>query len=168
MGVILVILILAETSAVARIVRPMKKDPSDPAKPCVGSQSKCLGVRTTGDHADVAIDGSGNVIIDAAEKAGMSVTRCWTTLIEMGQPHLVPQELDDDNNGARGRGMAVFVHGTGAFEEAEVTNDLRMWFKKGTTVAGVVAPAVSVPIDQYQADLAATLSGWVIDPRKAT
>ncbi len=143
----------------ARIVRPMRKDPADASRPLIGAQSKCLGVRPSGPSADIDIDGAGNV---ALNRKGMSVSEDWRTL----QPHLIPEELDDGMNGARGKGMAVFVHGqgTGAFAEGVVANGLELLFKKGTTIAGNVCPTIAVTLAQYQSDLAATQPAWVDDP----
>lgn len=140
-----------------RIVRPMKKDPSEPNRPRVGSESKCLGVRTTGDHADIEIDELGCVIVN---RKGMSVSASWRTL----PPHLIPEELDDGVIGARGKGMEVFVLGSGSFEEGPIASALELCYKGETTQAGNVCPVVSVPVATYQADLAATRPEWVIDP----
>jgi hypothetical protein len=137
----------------------MIKDPVNVQIPLVGAKSKCLGVRPAGHFADIDLNEAGLVILN---QKGMSVSQDWRTL----KPHLIPQELDDGLNGASGKGMAVFVHGqgTGAFAEGVVANGLEMCFKNGTTIAGNVCPTVSVSLEQYQDDLAATQTSWVIDP----
>lgn len=141
----------------ARIVRPMKKDLAEPTSPRMGSESKCLGVRTSGEHADIEIDESGCVVVN---RKGMSVSASWRTL----PPHLIPEELDDGVIGARGKGMEVFVLGSGPFEEGPVAAALELCYKPATTEAGNVCPVASVPVANFQADLAATRPDWVIDP----
>jgi hypothetical protein len=125
--------------------------------PRVGKQSKCLGVREPpGDHADVEIDGTGHVLLN---RKGLSVTRDWRDL----PGHLIPEHLDDGFNGARGKGMNVFAHGTGTFDEGEIAEGLELLHKTGTVTAGVVAPTVSVLLAEYQQALAATRPDWIID-----
>jgi hypothetical protein len=125
--------------------------------PRVGNRSKCLGVREPPDpHADVEVDGAGNVHLN---RKGLSVTKDWRQL----PGHLIPEHLDDGFNGASGRGMKVFVHGTGSFDEGVVAPGLELLHKAGTTTAGVVAPTATVLLAQYQHDLAATRTNWVVD-----
>lgn len=145
-----------------RIVRPMKKDPKDNL-PLLGDRASCLGARTTGRHADVDIDAAGNVVLN---RKGISVSQCWRTLIAKGLGFLVPEELDDGQNGASGKNMAVYVigNGTGPFAEGTIAEGLRMCFKTGSTELGVVCPTACVPLAQYQADLAATRGDWIEDP----
>jgi phosphoribosylcarboxyaminoimidazole (NCAIR) mutase len=135
----------------------MKKDPADPKRPRVGSESKCLGVRTIGNFADIDIDHSGCVLLN---RKGMSVAATWRIL----PPHLIPEELDDGVNGARGKGMEVFVLGSGGFDEGLVSAALELCYKPNSTDAGNVCPVASVPVADFQADLAATRPDWVIDP----
>ena len=92
----------------------------------------------------------------------MSVSADWRNL----PPVLIPEELEDDTNGARGRGLAVFVHGQGSgpFAEAPVANGLEMRLKPKRADAGHVCPVATVLLAQFQADLAATVADWVIDP----
>lgn len=137
-----------------RIVRPMKKDTDD--LPRVDSRGTCLGVRISGPYADVQFDASGNV---KANKLGMSVSETWRTL----PGHLIPDDLDDGKNDASGKGMAVFVHGTGPFTEGVIASGLEMCFKVGKVTAGHVCPEAVVSLKQYQSDLAATRGDWVID-----
>ena len=92
----------------ARIVRPMLKDVD--GLPLVGTTGKCLGARPTGKHADVDLNPPGDVNGDViANDKGLSVSADWRAL----PPHLIPEHLDDGLNGARGKNMAVFVHGNG-------------------------------------------------------
>ncbi len=137
----------------------MKKDPAEPQRPLVAAKGRCLGVRTSGDYADIDIDGTGCAV---ANRKGMSVSANWRFL----EPHLIPEELDDGVNGASGKGMEVFVHGqnTGPFAEGPVATGLELCFKEARSDAGNVCPVVTVPLAQYQTDLAATRPDWIIDP----
>lgn len=141
----------------ARIVRPMKKDLHD-GQPLVGTASKCLGVRPPGDaNADVEVDENGNVKLNRMDH---SVRADWRTL----PGFLVPEELADEFNGARGKGMAVFVHGDGRFEEGPVAKGLQLWFKEGDRNGGLVCPTDLLPLQRFQDDLQATRPDWIIDP----
>jgi hypothetical protein len=125
--------------------------------PRVGTQSKCLGVREPPNpHADVNVDVAGNVILDGN---GLSVTADWRQL----QGHLIPEHLDDGFNGASGKGMRVFVHGSEGFSEGPVATGLQLCYKPRSNTRGNVTPAASVPLTQYQNDLRATRPDWVID-----
>lgn len=139
----------------ARIVRPMKKDPAEPHRPLRAPRFACLGVRPN----EVDLDASGSVIVN---RRGMSVSADWRTL----EPQLIPEERDDGQNGARGKKMEVFVLGqnTGPFAEGPVASGLELWFKPATTIAGEVCPVATVLLTQYVADLEATCPDWVIDP----
>ena len=76
----------------ARIVRPMKKDPADPKKPLVAPRFCCLGVRL---H-EVTLIPPGNPAGQVqADGMGMSVSADWRNL----GPELIPEELEDDENG---------------------------------------------------------------------
>lgn len=130
--------------------------------PLVGTRAKCLGVRPTGPNADVdletADDPTGRVV---SNEKGMSVTADWRML----PGHLIPEHLDDGINGASGKNMAVFVHGSGSgpFGEGALAPGLDIIFKARTKVSGVVRPVVTVLLSQYQADLAATRPDWLND-----
>jgi hypothetical protein len=144
-----------ESPNVPRIVRPMREDAD--GLPVVGNRSKCLGVRVPPDRfADIDLDRDGKVILN---RKGQSVSKDWRGL----PGHLIPEHLDDGLNGACGRGMRVFVHGVGSFDEGPVAVGLELLHKTPSTDSGVVAPAVLVPLDQYQSDLAATRADWTID-----
>jgi len=125
--------------------------------PKVGTAAKCLGVRIPPNpNADVGLDGAGNVLLD---RRGLSVSQDWRQL----PGHLIPEHLDDGFNGASGRGMSVFVHGSGPFDEGAVAAGLELLYKAGSTTAGVVAPDAAVLLAQYQQALDATREDWVID-----
>jgi len=137
---------------VPRIVRPMIKDPED-GLPKVGAKFCCLGVRCP---RDVTVDAAGVV---AVTRAGMSVSACWRHL----PGPVIPEELDDGFNGASGKGMAVYVHGDGAFAEGAVSEHLEMVFKEGRATDGVVRPVAPVALEELQRNLEATRAGWVED-----
>jgi len=145
---------------VARIVRPMLKDVD--GLPLVGIKAKCLGVRPVGPHADVDLNPAGDVNGDVVQNdKGLSVSADWRTL----PGHLIPEHLNDGMNGARGKNLAVFVHGNGSgpFVEGAVAPGLEMILKAGSSVAGVIRPVAPVRLTRYQADLAATRPNWVND-----
>jgi hypothetical protein len=144
-----------ESSDVPRIVRPMRVDTD--GLPLVGNQSKCLGVRVPPNRfADIDLDRDGKVILN---RKGLSVSKDWRGL----PGHLIPEHLDDGFNGASGKGMRVFVHGVGSFDEGPVSTGLELLHKAHSTDSGVVAPARCVTLEQYQDDLAATKADWRID-----
>ena len=142
-------------SNVPRVVRPMRVDPDN--LPTVGTRSKCLGVREPPDpHADVDIDGAGDVLLN---RKGLSVTADWKQL----PGHLIPEHLDDGFNGASGRGLRVFVHGAGAFQEGPLATRLELIYKAGKTDTGLIVPTTLESLKQFQQNLAATRSDWSID-----
>jgi hypothetical protein len=133
----------------------MRVDPD--GLPRVGNRSKCLGVREPPDaHADVDIDGTGHVLLN---RKGLSVTKDWRDL----PGHLIPEHLDDGFNGASGRGMKVFVHGAGTFDEGRITEGMELLHKTGTLTAGVVAPTALVLLADYQKALEVTRPDRIID-----
>ncbi len=137
----------------------MKKDLAEPQRPLIAARASCLGVRIAGNHADIDIDDAGCAVVN---RKGMSVSADWRTL----QPHLIPEELDDGLNGARGKGMEVFVlgQGSGPFTEGPVAAGLELCLKPSVLDAGNVCPIATVLVAQYEADLAATRPDWIIDP----
>jgi hypothetical protein len=150
-----------DEDSVPRIVRPMYVDPAD-GLPLVGSHKRCLlGVRPMGKSADIDLTPAGDVNGNVAvNRKGLSVSADWRQL----PPYMIPEELDDEVNGASGIGMKVYVHGTGVFVEGAVAPGLEMRFKLNTVDAGVVSPVAQVTLVQYQADLEATRAQWVEDP----
>lgn len=138
--------------------------------PKLGKRAKCLGVREPpGPNADVDIDSSGNVVIiqqDAQKvtpaRQGLSVADDWRSL----PGYLIPIELGSDHKGASGKGIKIFVHGSGPFEEGYVTDCLVLWHKPGTSKNGVVAPSAEITLSQFQNDLAATRQNWFVDEGK--
>jgi hypothetical protein len=145
---------------VARIVRPMLRDAD--GFPLVGTRGRCLGVRPTGLNADVDLNPPGEVNGDViCNNKGLSVGADWRSL----PGHLIPAHLNDGFNNARGKNMAVYVHGngTGPFAEGPVAAGLEMIFKQASVDSGVIRPMATVPLAKYQADLQATRANWVVD-----
>jgi hypothetical protein len=105
----------------------------------------------------VDLDAQGNVVLNGR---GLSVVADWRQL----PGHLLPEHLDDGFNGASGKGMQIFVHGTGDFSDAaNVTNSLLLSHKRGKNTSGNVTPKESVPLAKFQDDLRATREGWSVD-----
>lgn len=135
----------------------MYSDPTD-GLPQVGSHRRCLlGIRPTGAKADVDLDPNGDVMVN---RKGLSVSADWRRL----PGYMIPKELEDDVNGASGKGMKIYVHGTGAFAEGKVTAALEMLLKPHDGDSGCVCPTATVSLNQYQADLQATRADWADDP----
>jgi len=142
---------------VARIVRPMKRDTD--GFPLVGTTSNCLGVRP---FVDVNLNPPGDVNGDVVSNdKGLSVSDDWRTL----PGFLIPAHLDDGDNGARGKNMAVYVHGngTGPFAPGPFAAGLEMILKPHSVNTGVIRPVANVRLTLYQDDLKATRENWVID-----
>jgi hypothetical protein len=130
--------------------------------PLVGITGRCLGVRPTGKNADVDLDPPGDVNGDViSNNKGLSVVEDWRKL----PGHLIPDHLFDGLNNARGKNMAVYVHGngTGPFVADPVAPGLEMILKQGSTESGVIRPVRTVPLATYQADLRATRPNWEVD-----
>jgi len=139
----------------------MYSDPSD-GLPLVGSNRRCLlGVRPTGTNADIDLNPAGDINGNVeVNRKGLSVSEDWRQL----PGYMIPEELEDDTNGASGKGMKVYVHGSGGFAEGAVTASLEMLLKPHSLNSGVVCPVATVSLNQYQADLQATRADWVEDP----
>jgi hypothetical protein len=132
-----------------KIHRSMKEDDG---KPVVEASNKGLGVRVS---VDLDVDGDGKVILNGK---GMSVAPAWRDL----PPHLVSKRLRSKFPDARGSPhLRCFTMGEGPFQDGPVADGLDL--KRDTPKHGVIVPRVSVPLDQYQSDLANTRDHWVID-----
>lgn len=114
-----------------------------------------------GAFADIDLDPPGDTNGDVVKNGkGLSVSADWQKL----PGHLIPEERDDGLNGASGKGMKIFVHGTGGFIEGPVSAVLEMVFKPETMHDGVVCPTAAVSLSQFQSDLQATRLQWVEHP----
>jgi hypothetical protein len=132
------------------VYRVMKKDEDD--LPTVEHSSNGLGVRP---GMDVDVDLQSNVI---ANGKGMSVAPSWRDISLLR----IPKRLRDRVRGARGpNNRSCFRTGTGVFQAGKFADGLELVPDSATH--GCIAPAQSVPLSQYQNDLAATRSNWQID-----
>jgi hypothetical protein len=104
---------------------------------------------------DVDLNQDGKVILNSK---GMSVAPSWRDL-----PYfLISKRLKTQFPAARGpTDRSCFTTGEGLFAEGTVADWLDL--KIDTPKHGVVAPRLSVSLDQYQADLANTRDYWTID-----
>lgn len=138
------------------IYRSMKQ--AEDGLPAVGCNSKELGVRVPPNaNADVDLDGNDHVI---ANGKGMSVAEHWRYMLG----HLVPKRLTPVCPGATGsNSLACYKLGTGAFAEAPLNDELAVALKRHDAHSGNVVPTQSVPIQQFQAALAATRTQWQRD-----
>ena len=138
-----------------KIDRSMRK--TNDEKPLVDATGKGLGVRgqPVNGVVDVDLYQDGKVILNSK---GMSVAPRWRDL-----PYfLISKRLIDRFPGARGAtDIWCFTMGEGPFAEGAVADGLDL--KIDSPKHGVVAPRLSVPVDQYQADLASTRDYWSID-----
>src|SRR4051812_5277557 len=138
------------------IYRPMKR--AEAGLPIVGSNSKELGVRVPPNpNADIDLDGNDHVITNGK---GMSVAEHWRYLLG----HLVPKRLVPIFPGAAGsNSLTCYKLGSGSFAGAPLKNELIVVLKTHDHHAGIVAPSQSVPIQQFQAALAAMRTQWQPD-----
>lgn len=128
----------------------MKKDADD--KPTVDQTATGLGVRV---GTDINTDPTGNVVLD---ENGMSVAPAWRDL----ELHRIPKRLGTVVPGARGSNNThCFTTGTGPFQRDLFAQGLELI--PDTSIHAAVAPVATVPLAQYEADLAATRPDWVID-----
>jgi len=138
----------------------MKFDPSNNLPRTGRGESKILGVRVTGDHADIDLEPAGDIAGAAlANGKGLSVNADWENL-----PHYrLPEELDDGRNGASGKSMKLYSLGEGAFAAVIINDCLEMCLKPDCEDAGVIAPTRAMPFYEYEAALHATRNDWRIE-----
>lgn len=130
-------------------------------KPKLGPTRRTLGVKARpGDESnavDIPTDSHGIV---RPNTGGMSVAPSWRDLPR----HRIPARLRQLLPSACGRNEdACWRMSDGPFQDAPVASGLRLRVTAKTH--GVVEPTMVVPLDRYQADLAATQNEWVIDER---
>jgi len=136
-----------------KIFRAMKAD--DDGKPVVESSSKGLGVRSGGPDADVDLDDSGLVILNAK---GMSVAPSWREL----PFHRIPKRLKHMAPKARGSDdTSCFRMGKGRFESDYLATGLTLI--RDSPTHGVVAPLNNTTLEQFQRHLAETKGQWTIE-----
>ena len=133
-----------------RVFRVMKRDNDE--RPTVMDSSQGLGIRP---GTDVDEDELGNVVVNGK---GMSVSPSLRDL-----PRLrLPKRLHDRFPGARGsNSTSCFRTGTGSFQAGPFAPGLDL--VPDSQRHGCVTPARSVPLSEYQDDLAATRDDWEVD-----
>ena len=88
---------------------------------------------------------------------GMSVAPAWRDLPFF----LIPKRLKHKFPGARGSSdLYCFTLGEGPFTDGSVADGLDL--KIDSPTHGLVVPRISVPLDQYQRDLADTRDRWIV------
>ena len=132
------------------IFRVMRKD--EDGLPAVEQSARGLGVRA---GIDVDVDGQGNVI---ANNKGMSVAPSWRDISILR----IPKRLRDKVPGARGSNSTFcFRAGSGAFHAGPFAAGLKLTVDSNTH--GCVAPTETMPLVQFERNLAATQSDWQVD-----
>ena len=133
-----------------KVYRSMKKDMD--GFPLVESSASGLGVRV---GSDIELDGNGNVQLNGG---GMSVAPGWRDL----PLHRIPKRLMNLVPGAIGSNNTFcFTTGEGPFIEGDFTRGLRLLPDKPNHAN--LVPANSVPLNQFESDLAATREEWIVD-----
>lgn len=128
-----------------RMFRIMKKDTD---KPIIGQTAKTLGVRP----GEVDLDVLGNVVVN---DKGMSVNPEW----RLASLFLIPKRL---GTGGRGSNTSYcFRRGTDAFQQGPCGDGLELL--PDSPSHGVVRPAQSVPLVQFEENLQATRLEWEVD-----
>ena len=134
-----------------RVYRVMRKAVDD--KPEVGRTGKSLGVRIP---TDIKPDAAGNV---HPNTGGMSVAPSMHALPALLVP--VRLRLLVPGANATGKNLHVWRMGSGDFREEEIAPSLTLRPDKPSH--GTVQPTSSMPLQAYEAALAATRDEWVID-----
>ena len=125
-------------------------------KPKVGPSKKTLGVQVgMNPNDDVSPDADGNV---APGRGGMSVAPTWRAL----PPHRIPSRLRAKCPKALGNDSYVcWRMGSGPFESARFISCLQL--RIDSVVHGTVEPDRMMPLERFQAALAATREEWIVD-----
>jgi hypothetical protein len=132
---------------------------ADGDRPQVGQTALSLGVRVPPDeNADVAVSADG---MAEPRSGGMSVAPAWRML----PVHRIPRRLRPKFPRAAGKnGFFLWRRGEGPFTEGPFAE--RLLFRpdpEKPNKHGFVEPAARMPVEEYQAALAATRDQWVID-----
>ena len=131
-----------------RVFRVMRKDAD--GLPTLSPTS--LGVRA---GVDVDVDAQNAVRVNGK---GMSVAPAWRDI----NINRIPKRLRPQIPGARGSNQTFcFRYGTGPFQQGFFADGLTL--EPDSPTHGNIAPEQSVPLAIYEADLAATRTGWVED-----
>jgi hypothetical protein len=127
------------------VFRAMKRDAD--GLPTVAASASALGVRV---GVDIDVDAQNDVIVN---HKGMSVSPSWREL----SIFRIPKRL----GGQGSSNTYCFKLGGGPFQQDALAPGLVLFPDKKTH--GVVRPEKSVPLSQYENDLAATRSDWQVD-----
>ena len=132
------------------VFRAMRKDKD--GQPSIEQTSNGLGIRP---GIDVDVDGDGQVL---ANGKGMSVNPNWRDM----SIARIPKRLRHLHPGARGsNNVFCFRQGEGPFQQGVFAEGLVLEVDSKTH--GVIAPAETTPLANYEASLEATRPGWVVD-----
>lgn len=144
------------TTLMPTIYRTMKR--FHDGFPVAEPTGRGLGVRPpSSKDRDVDVDASGHILVNGR---GMSVARHWRDL----PAHRIPERLDDGELGASGSSKdACWRTGEGGFEPGPFAAGLCLALKSHAPVLGNVAPTEPISLQRFQAQLAATREGWIID-----
>ena len=133
-----------------RVYRAMRSDGD--GCPRIEATAAGLGVRV---GVDVEVDAGGIVVLDGK---GMSVSPDWRDL----PLHRIPERLKAEVPDARGSNRSsCFRYGIGPFLRGAFADDLTL--EPDSSSHGTVAPSRPMSLPEYQAALAMTRTGWVVD-----
>ena len=133
--------------------------------PLVGTDANMLGVRVPneelpGKAADVSPDGAGNI-----HPYGGGLSVAWS--VDDVLPHLVPRRLKSFVEGASAsNNRRIWSMGRGSFSDGGIAHRLILRRKPERAdgrVLGLVEPAATMPLEEYQSALAATRPQWSLD-----
>jgi hypothetical protein len=120
--------------------------------PTVQQSSSALGVRP---GVDISLDAQGNVIVNGE---GMSVNPDWRSASILRIPrrlrHVMPGAAGSNN-------QFCFRAGTGSFQQGAFAAGLTL--EPDSAMHGNIAPALAVPLAQYEKDITATRLDWQMD-----
>jgi hypothetical protein len=120
--------------------------------PTVQQSSSALGVRP---GVDISLDAQGNVIVNGE---GMSVNPGW----RMASILRIPRRLRHLEPGAGGsNNHFCFRTGAGPFQQGQFAAALTL--EPDSATHGNIAPALAVPLAQYETDITATRPDWQVD-----
>ena len=132
------------------VFRAMRKD--EDGLPSIERSSNGLGIRP---GIDVDVDSQGEVL---ANGKGTSVNPNWRDM----SIARIPKRLSRLLPGARGsNNVFCFRQGEGSFQHGDFAEGLIL--EPDSKTHGVIAPAETTPLANYEAALEATRSGWIVD-----
>ena len=133
-----------------QVYRIMRRDAD--GFPTLQQSSNALGVRP---RVDISLDAKGDVLVNGE---GMSVNPGWRAASILRIPrrlrHLVPGASGSNN-------QFCFGIGEGPFQQGEFAEGLTL--EPDSATHGNIAPAQTVALAHYEADLMATRLDWQFD-----